>query len=499
MAVTEPLFELAIERPTKGSRDASRLIHAQLRDAILAGRLAPGALLPSTRRSSYAFGVSRNTAIKTYEKLLNDGLIETRQGSGTRVVQALPKTLVSSPGNGASAGERLNPFWLGAEVRASIGFWRGEGEDAAVSPVVEFRPALVDPGLFPQAVFRRVMSQQLRGLERTPASYRSPQGSQGNLRLRLAITRHIATTRAIACRATDILIAAGAQQAFDILARSLVKHPGMGVAVEDPGYPPMRAAFAAAGARLYAIPVDDEGLIVERLPAEAKVICLCPSHQFPLGMSMSPGRRKALIRHARHHGCVVVEDDYDGEFRYAGAPLQALISDDAADVVFYVGTFSKCMSPALRLGFVIAPDWAMSTLIAVKNCLDWHCPIATQAAVAAFISEGHLSQHVRKMRKIYLERRRYLTDLLCGPLSPWLEVVPSSYGMHISATSRTGQDLDAVAGVLLRDGIHLHALSRYYFGSAGRTGLIFGLGVSSPDQIVQGAELLLHRLENMDV
>jgi GntR family transcriptional regulator / MocR family aminotransferase len=175
------------------------------------------------------------------------------------------------------------------------------------------------------------------------------------------------------------------------------------VAIEDPGYPPMRVAFAAAGARLVPVGVDDEGLIVEQLPADVRIICVCPSHQFPLGVTMSARRRQALVAFARRRGAVIIEDDYDGEFRYEGSPLEALRTGDAEDVVCYVGTFSKCMLPSLRLGFIVAPGWALRSLISAKNCMDWHCPMPMQMGVARFIAEGHLERHVRRLRRIYGE------------------------------------------------------------------------------------------------
>jgi GntR family transcriptional regulator/MocR family aminotransferase len=496
--VVQPLFELEIKRPPRGSRDACRLLHAQLRAAILEGRLPPGALLPSTRQSSAVFGVSRNTAIELYERLLNDGLVVAQRGSGTRVVEVLPRKSVSSLGSAKVADGRLNPFWRSAEVRTAIGFWRSELEDSQVaagsSASLEFRPALVDGRLFPQAALRRCVTQQMRSVERKPPRFRSPQGNPGNHGLRAAITQHTGITRAIACQPSDVLITAGAQQAFDVLARALVAHTGMTVAVEDPGYPPMRVAFAAAGARLVPIPVDADGLIVERIPGDAKVICLSPSHHFPLGMSLSAERRKALIAYARLHGAVIVEDDYDGEFRHANDPLGALISDNAADVVFYVGTFSKCMTPALRLGFVIAPPWAMDTLVAVKNSSDWHCPSALQAGVAAFITDGELSRHLRKMRRVYHTRRETLLTGLTG-LGRWLEVIPSRYGMHVSAVSRDGREVDAIAERLLRENIRLHTFARYFLGPPDRHGFVFGLGVADHEDIRRGLERVQRELE----
>ena len=408
----EPLFEIDLDMAPKGSRDASRTLYAQLKAAILDGRLAAGAKLPPTRKSGAFFGISRNTTVEVYERLVNEGYVVTRHGSGSYVADKLPASPTRTPPNGAGPPDRrLNEFWLRPDVTAAMSFWRDSPELAAPPPhvrQVDFRPALVDSRLFPFDVFRRVSAKQLRGLERKPASFKSPQGNQGNYHLRDAIIKHIALTRAVTCQPEDILVTSGAQQAFDLLARALVTRNETVVAVEDPGYPPMRVAFAAAGARLVPIGVDDEGLMVEQLPPDVAVICVCPSHQFPLGVTMSMRRRKALVEFARRRGAVIIEDDYDGEFRYDGSPLAALRIAEAADVVFYVGTFSKCMLSALRLGFIIAPAWAMRTLVAAKNCLDWHCSTPVQIGVAGFISEGHLTHHVRKMRAIYKKRRQLL-------------------------------------------------------------------------------------------
>jgi len=288
-------------------------------------------------------------------------------------------------------------------------------------------------------------------------------------------------------------VTSGAQQAFDLLARVLVTPGQTVVAVEDPGYPPMRVAFAAAGATLVPVPVDDEGLMVDRLPANAGVICLCPSHQFPLGVSMSPRRRQALLDAAKQRGAVIVEDDYDGEFRHEGSPLEVLRTPENADTVFYVGTFSKCMLPSLRLGYLVAPAWAMPTLVAAKNCMDWHCPTPIQLGVARFIDEGHLAAHVRRMRQRYRERREALLEVM-DALAPMLAPLPSSYGMHLSATVADGIDAEAVAEFLQRQQIRLHALNRYYLGAVDRHGFVFGVGALEPEQISQVGGVLADAL-----
>jgi GntR family transcriptional regulator/MocR family aminotransferase len=476
----EPMFEIELDLPIKGSRESSHSLHRQLKAAILDGRLAAGTKLPPTRKAATFFGVSRNTAAEVYERLGSENLVVSRHGSGTYVIDAIsPRAAQTAPAGSASPGYALNTFWLRTDVTAAMGFWRDTQEEPAPSArttTVDFRPALVDSRLFPFDVFRRVIASQLRGLEKKPARYKSPQGNQGNYALRDAITGHIALTRAIVCQADDILISSGAQQAFDLLARVLVTPNRTLVAIEDPGYPPMRAAFAAAGAKIIAIGVDDEGMQVERLPPDVGVICVCPSHQFPLGTTMSSRRRKALVEFARKRGAVIVEDDYDGEFRYEGSSLEALRSSEAADVVFHVGTFSKCMLPALRLGFIIAPRWAMPTLIAAKNCLDWHCSVPIQLGVAAFIREGHLARHVRRMREIYGQRRALILHSLRHDFAEWLLPIPSFYGMHIAAAARTSLDLDRVATTLLQDHVKIHAFSRYFHESPSAAGLVFGYG-----------------------
>ena len=483
-----PLFELQLDLSAGGSRESARNLHRQLKAAIGDGRLPPGARLPPTRDSQAFFGISRNTLADVYERLLNEGYVVTRSGAGTYVADSVPTSPARRTRHDAATTHRLNAFWLRPDVTAAMGFWRDNSAPAAPHdlPVVDLRPALVDSRLFPFDVFRRVTAKQLRTLERKPASYRSPQGNQGNYRLREAITQHIALTRAVVCHAEDVLVTSGAQQAFDLLARVLVIPGETVVAVEDPGYPPMRVAFAAAGAKLVPVGVDAEGLIVEQLPDNVGVICLCPSHQFPLGVSMSERRRKSLIEFARRNNAVIVEDDYDGEFRYDGSPLAALRTPAAADVVFYVGTFSKCMLPTLRLGFIVAPEWAMTTLISAKNCLDWHCSTPIQMGVAAFIVEGHLTRHVRKMRHVYKQRRQLLLQTLQKEFDEWLAPIPSFYGMHIGAFARMPLDLDAITDELLRSNVKLHSFARYYLGAPTRNGLIFGYGSVGLAEIRRG-------------
>jgi GntR family transcriptional regulator/MocR family aminotransferase len=248
------------------------------------------------------------------------------------------------------------------------------------------------------------------------------------------------------------------------------------VAVEDPGYPPLRAVFEAAGASVVPVPIDEEGLIVERIPPDARVIYVTPSHQFPSGMAMSPTRRAALLDFARRQGAVIVEDDYDGEFRYGGRPLDALQTLDRDGSVFYVGTFSKSLFPTLRLGYVVAPAWAMAALGSVRQLVDRHSDLVAQDTLALFITEGHLARHVRKMRRIYAERREALLEGLSRHACEALRPLASDAGLHIAAELRWPVDASQLVKDAAAKDIRIEALGDYAIGEPRPNGLVFGLG-----------------------
>jgi len=486
----EPLFELKVTTASKGSREVSSHLFRQLKEAILDERLRPGSRLPSSRDGQRLFGVSRNTVQDIYDRLAQEGLVSARHGSGT-YVRLRPESTPASPAGGEQVG-RVNDFWERPDILSWIGFWHdGQTGAGRSKPVVDLRPSLIDDQLFPHATFRQVMARQLRRLEMNPASTRSPQGHQGNSELRRAIAEHVGLTRAVACHAKDVVATSGAQQALDLIARAIVVPNETTVAVEDPGYPPMRVPFAAAGARLVSVPVDDEGIVVDAIPADAKIICVCPSHQFPLGMPMSPPRRAALLRFARKNGAVIVEDDYDGEFRYDGSPLEALRGSASAGHVFYVGSFSKCMLPGIRLGFVVPPPWALPALVAAKNSTDWYSAIPIQAAVASFIHEGHLTRHILRVRRVCGDRRGRLLELLEQRLGDVLKVVPSFYGMHVTAVARQGIDCEAVSGALAARGIMIHSLARYFLGPATRSGFVIGYGAAGSEALEMAVNALV--------
>ena len=473
----EPLFPIAIDLPGRRRRTLLQDLHRQLRSAIIEGRLRPGLRLPSTRMIARGYGVSRNTAVAAYELLLSEGYVVARRGSGTRVAMTLPKARRGPATEKASESRtrRLAPFWRSARA-ASI--------ETTVPPLRwSFRLGVPDAAAFPVEVWRRLAIRESR-------SMRTLSGLEVNLQgrhaLRDAIARHVSFTRAVACAPEDIIVTAGAQQAFDLLARVLVVPRRTCVALEDPGYPPLRAAFEAVAGNVVAIPVDHHGLIVEKLPRNAAIVCVTPSHQFPLGCVLSAQRRADLLDFARTRTAVVIEDDYDGEFRYADRPLDALHTLDRQDSVFYVGTFSKSLLPTLRLGYVVAPRWARSPLLAAKAVSDGPCGSLTQDILASLITGGHLARHIRKMQQVYGHRRQILMDFLQRDLSTWLEPIPSAAGLHVAAALKVPLNDKAVVAAALSQGIGVRALSAFSSQRASPNGLAFGFGAITDSEIAEG-------------
>jgi GntR family transcriptional regulator/MocR family aminotransferase len=473
----EPMFELPIRIPPRKSGERLRALHGQLKTAILEGRLRPGLRLPATRVLASNYGVSRNTAIATYDLLLSEGYITTRHGAGTYVADVVPRV-------GRAAGQQKSDV---KRARLLNEFWQRSAlfdASQAPSPVrYQFRLGLPDVSKFPMATWRRLSARSLRSFARQPAANET---SAGRSTLREAIAKHVSFARAVACDSADIVVTNGAQQAFDLLARILVTPKRNVVAMEDPGYQRARVPFTAAGAKIVPVPVDEEGLIVEKLPATASVIYVTPSHQFPTGAVMSPRRRAELLAFASAHDAAIIEDDYDAEFRFGARPLDALQTLDRTGSVFYVGTFSKSLFPDLRLGFVVAPSWARAALTAAKHYADGQCSPLLQETLASFISEGHLARHVRRMRQIYSGRRQALLDGLEKYLGADLIPVPSAAGLHLAAFTRSAIDVDGIVERASRLGTGVYSLRRFQLGRTGRNGLVFGYSSLTERDINEG-------------
>jgi GntR family transcriptional regulator/MocR family aminotransferase len=333
-----------------------------------------------------------------------------------------------------------------------------------------------DVSRFPWKVWRRLAWGRLRSARDADNSYIS---AEGYLPLRKAIANVVGFSRAVHCGPNDVLITNGAQQAIQLVAQVMLV-PGTTVAMEEPGYPMARWIFMAQGAKIVDVPVDGDGLIVERVPAHAKLVYTTPSHQFPTGAVMSFERRVRLLEWARKRGAAIIEDDYDSEFRFDGRPLESLQSVDPS-VVIYVGTFSKSLFPGIRIGFVVAPQPLRPALTVAKQLSDWHSPFWTQATAAAFIAEGHYRRHIRRMRRVYSERRTRLLAELQRALSDHLEVLPSETGLHVAARLKGPIDPDTIANAALTAGVGLLPMPG---------GLTFGIGPIETADIPQAIGIL---------
>lgn len=462
------LFEFPLELPEPGSRQRQAALHGQLRAAILDGRLKPGLRLPATRELAQSLGVSRNTVVAAYDLLLSEGYVVARHGAGNYVADM-------------AARPAAKPASLPDDSRLAT-YWRKQAIVQAPPPLsfaYDFRVGTPDMSQFPFEVWRSLSARALRALSKSPSIYAPPQGQPA---LREAIARHVSFARAVACEPDDILVTSGAQQAFDLLARVLVTPGRTVVAVEDPGYPPLRAAFEAAGAEIVSVPVDAQGLVVEKIPSRASIVYVTPSHQFPVGMALSPSRRTALLDFAQAHGATVIEDDYDGEFRYGGRPLDALQTLDRSGTVCYVGTFSKCLFPTLRLGYVVMPPWLHAAMAQAKHLSDRYGDLLAQETLAAFIAEGHLVRHIRKMRKIYAERRQCLLDALQRHAQGYLQAMPADAGLHLTASASSSVDIAALIGAAAEQGIRVESLRDYAWGP-GLHGIPFGFGLIEAGRI----------------
>ncbi|HEU5156771.1 MAG TPA: PLP-dependent aminotransferase family protein [Streptosporangiaceae bacterium] len=476
-----------------GQGDLSGRIYRQLLDAVLDGRLRPGERLPPTRRLAGHLDVSRNTVSLAYERLIAEGFLVARVGAGTFVraepLRGARPARPSGPARQAPAGRGVRPRGVWRSVLASAAVPEPPAApEGAAAPTYNFRAGVPDTGLFPLQTWRRLVAGELRSAAvRSAGGYGGPAGHAG---LRAAIARYAGLSRSVRAGADDVLVTRGAQQAFDLIGRVLIE-PGMCVAVEEPGYPQVRLLFRTLGARVAAVPVDAEGLDVTAIPAAARLVYVTPSHQFPLGTPMSLERRAALLEWAERRGAVVIEDDYDSEFRFADRPLEPLQSLDRGGRVIYVGSFSKTMLPMLRLGYLVAPASLRPALRAAKRLADWQGEFTTQAALARFIDDGLLARHVRKAARHYAARHERIGTALRRDLCDWLAPVPSIAGLHVCARLRPDVRVD-MAEVLRRAdaaGVAVEDLARYC-AETPQPGLVLGYGAIPLERIDQGLRRL---------
>ncbi|WP_442583555.1 MocR-like pyridoxine biosynthesis transcription factor PdxR [Mesorhizobium sp. ASY16-5R] len=487
----ELLFAISVDRAS--AKSVTTQVYNAVKQLIVSGGLAAGKRLPSSRTFAAELDISRTTAIAVFERLASEGLIVSRTGSGSFVSD----TAGAQKPNARLVVDNERPATTKLAdliAEASPRFFQ---RLAHPSKPRAFITGLPDYDAFPLAVWSRLSAKHWREPRETVMGYSDPNGLAS---LPQAIADHLSGSRGIACDVGQIFIVNGAQQAFDLIGRVLLNR-GNAVWFENPGAIGARNSFIACGASMVPVPVDREGLSVEaglRLAPDFRLAFVTPSHQHPTGAEMSLDRRAHLLRAANDRDAWVVEDDYDGEFRYDGRPLPTLKSADHAERVIYVGTFSKSMFPSLRLGFYLAPKPLVPIFQRISGAFLHGVPSSMQAVMAAFMSEGHFATHLRRMRDIYRERHAVFHEEAGKHLSGLLDVAPSAAGFHVVGRfvqPRHEEDLvEAAAG---RAGLTVSTLGRFCIEPIAEKGLVLGVSAIGARAIRKGVETLARVLETI--
>ena len=483
------LQSLTLDRT--GPHALSVQICSGLRELILSGALKAGERLPATRTLAKELGVARTTIVESFDRLAAEGLLDTRVGAGTYVSAVMrnePRAVPMIDTPQVTARAKL------ADAMASASRRFGVRLAHAPRPFTTAMPAF---DAFPMAQWARLSGKHWRRARHQVLGYPEPHGHRP---LREAIAAHLRLNRGVACDWQQIYILAGAQQAFQLIASTLID-PGDKVWFENPGAIGARNSLLLHGADLVSIPVDDDGLDVSygigRAP-DFKLAFVTPSHQQPLGAKLSLERRLSLLQAADTSGAWIIEDDWDGEFCFSGLPLPTLKSIDKSGRVIYVGTFSKSLFPALRLGFLLAPPALVDQIGISIEAFAPGVPTALQAIVADFIAEGHFATHIRRMRKLYGERYQTLLEAVAEHLSDHLEIVPTTTGLHTVAFLKGGlKAADLAAAAAVHD-LTVETIARFCIAPIGREGVVLGFSGFTPSQIQSSARLLRKVIDGLE-
>lgn len=487
-----PLYLASISLDPRAEAPLHRQLYFGLREAILESRLPPGARLPSTRSLAGDLAVSRNTVLAAFEQLLAEGYIQGRVGAGSFVSRQLPEEALNARKiEGDPARPARDP---GTPPGPSA-----RGRKLTELPQPGYRPRAFAPGLpelarFPFEDWARRLAKTWRNPPKRLLIGSEPAGYGP---LREALAAYLGAARAVRCTPEQVFVVSGAQQALDLATRVLLD-PGDSVWVEEPGYPGLIGALIAGGAKAVPVPVDHQGIDVaagRTLAARARMACVSPSHQYPLGVTMSLARRLELLEWAKEAGAFILEDDYDSEYRYAGRPLAALQGLDADGRVIYVGTMSKVMFPALRLGYMVVPEHLVPAFAAIRRLTDNHPSTLVQPALAEFIKDGSLTAHIRRMRALYAERQALLLAAAARHLGDRLALAPAEAGMHLVGYLPPGTDDRAVAARARELGIEVTPLAALYQGKPDRGGLLLGYAGLTQGEIESGVRTLARALE----
>ncbi|MGA9306803.1 MAG: PLP-dependent aminotransferase family protein [Candidatus Sulfotelmatobacter sp.] len=473
-------------------RRAPKALHRQVYDAyrtaILDRGLRPGQRVPSTRVLALELGISRIPILNAYAQLVAEGYLESRVGAGTVVSRSLPDQGLFSESHGAQstrvqAGSRqVSKRCSTFSPVESVPWQRGWGA---------FGVSQVAFGHFPFQVWNALVMRHCRSAHAKSLDYGDARGSK---ELREAIAAYLRTARGVRCEAQQIMVVSGSQQGLDISARVFLD-PGSRVWMEEPGYRFARNVFAINGCQIVPVPVDSEGLNVAagiKRCRTARAALVTPSHQYPLGVTMSASRRMQLLEWAQRSESWIIEDDYDSEYRYNSKPIASLQGLDSNGRVIYIGTFSKVLFPSLRLGYLVIPADLLDRFLAVRLAMDIGPPNFFQSVLAEFISEGHFSRHIRRMRLLYEERRSVLIDCLHKDLGFAADITGGEAGMHLAVALKGIRDCE-IAERAARRNLWLVPLSTSYLGGASRQGFVLGFGSTE----VEGIPIAVRKLRTL--
>jgi GntR family transcriptional regulator/MocR family aminotransferase len=463
-----------------------RQIYEAIRTGILRGEFAPGKRLAATRALARELGVSRITVLNAYDQLFAEGYLNGKGGAGTFVAAELPDDLLKTESIKRSKQKktdtplRLSPF--GEKLAAKdVGSIRAR----TIAKFQPFQNGLTAVDKFPFEIWSRIAARVHRNPSREVLGYGDP---QGYFPLREAIAVHLKSARGVNCTPEQVIITSGAQQALDLTARIFLSEKDS-VLIEDPCYQEARSAFAAIGAKIIPVPVDAEGLNLAA-KQKAKLVYVTPSHQYPLGVTMSLPRRLALLEWARTNNAWIIEDDYNSEFRYAGRPLASLQGLDQSGRVIYVGTFSKTIFPSMRIGCAVVPPDLIGIFTGARALNDTHSSLIDQAILNKFIAEGHFARHVRRMRTLYEERQQTLIAECEKNLAGLLDVKKADAGMHVVGWLPEGVSDKAISAKAAEQNLKLAPISAYSSKKLPRGGLILGYTAFEKNQIKEGVKKL---------
>jgi GntR family transcriptional regulator / MocR family aminotransferase len=482
---------IAVSR--KAPKPLQRQIYDAYRTAIIRRSLRGGQQIPSTRSLASELGISRIPVLNAYAQLLAEGYFESRAGAGTFVSTALP----DRHGSGASELQQSREMSSGPRL---ISRRAAALRSYAPQPWIYTRGAFslgqVAFDHFPLRVWSNLVARHSRIIHPSAFLYSDPRGTRD---FRETIATYLRTARGVNCEADQIIVVSGSQQAIDISARALLD-PGSQVWLEEPGYRLTSDVLSLAGCQLIPVPVDDEGLNVAegiRLCDSARAAYVTPSHQLPLGATMSASRRLQLLDWAQLSGAWIIEDDYDSEYRYGNMPIASLQGLDHNSRVIYIGTFSKTLFPSLRLGYMVLPPDLVERFLTVRRAMDIYPPYLHQAVLTDFIRQGHFSRHVRRARRIYMERRSKLVDALRKQFGPELPILGAEAGMHLVVMlPKECRDVE-LAKKAAAEKLWLWPLSLSYLSKNVRQGLILGFGSVTDAEIPSAVRRLKALIETM--